>query len=159
MAQGDWPAVAGIYLEGIATGDATFERDVPSWPDFDRAHLAEARLVAESAARIIGWVALSPWSTREVYRGVAWESVYVASDARGRGIGRQLIEAAIDVSEAAGIWTLLAGIEAENAASVAVHERAGFRRIGMQERVGRDPAGRWRDVILFERRSPVVGAD
>jgi L-amino acid N-acyltransferase YncA len=159
MTPDDWPDVARIYAEGIATGDATFERDVPRWPEFDQAHLSEARLVAEPAGRVVGWVALSPWSSREVYRGVAWESVYVAAEARGRGIGRQLLGAAIEASEAARIWTLLAGIEAENAASLAVHERAGFRRIGVQERVGRDPAGRWRDVVLFERRSPTVGQD
>jgi L-amino acid N-acyltransferase YncA len=159
MTPADWPDVARIYAEGIATGDATFEQDVPTWPEFDDAHRPEARLVGESAGRIVGWIALSPWSSRAVYRGVAWESVYVAAEARGRGAGRRLLAAAIDASEAAGIWTLLAGIEAENAASLAVHERAGFRRIGTQERIGRDPSGRWRDVVLFERRSPTVGRD
>jgi L-amino acid N-acyltransferase YncA len=157
MTPGDWPDVARIYAEGIATGDATFEREVPSWSDFDRGHLAAVRLVAEHEGRVVGWLALSPWSSRAVYRGVAWESVYVAAAARGHGIGRRLLEAAIARSEAAGFWTLLAGIEAENAASFAVHERVGFRRIGTQERVGRDPAGRWRDVILLERRSLLAG--
>jgi L-amino acid N-acyltransferase YncA len=159
MTSDDWPDVARIYGEGIATGDAIFERDVPTWDAFDAGHLEEVRLVAERDGRVLGWLALSPWSARAVYRGVAWESIYVAEDARGQGIGRRLLAAAIEASEAAGFWTLLAGIEAENAASLAVHERAGFRRIGSQERVGRDPAGRWRDVILLERRSTMVGGD
>ena len=159
MAVGDWSAVAAIYGEGIATGDATFESSVPSWNAFDRDHRPDVRLVAEMRGRVVGWVALTPWSSREVYRGVAWESVYVAADARGQRIGARLLQAVTDASEAAGIWTLLAGIEAENTASLAVHERAGFRRIGVQERVGRDPAGRWRDVILYERRSRIVGVD
>jgi L-amino acid N-acyltransferase YncA len=157
MTPEDWPDVARIYAEGIATGDATFERDVPTWDAFDDGHLEQVRLVAERGGGVLGWLALSAWSARAVYRGVAWESVYVAKDARGQGIGRRLLEAAIEASEAAGFWTLLAGVEAENAASLAVHERAGFRRIGSQERVGRDPAGRWRDVILLERRSSMIG--
>jgi L-amino acid N-acyltransferase YncA len=159
MTPDDWPDVARIYAEGIATGDATFEGNVPTSAEFDAGHLDQVRLVAQRDGRIRGWLALSAWSARAVYRGVAWESVYVAEDARGHGIGRRLLDAAIQDSEAAGFWTLLAGIEAENAASLAVHERAGFRRIGTQERVGRDPAGRWRDVILLERRSTKVGTD
>lgn len=153
----DWPAVARIYGEGIATGDATLEPGIPTWPGWDASHRAECRLVAELDGQVVGWIALSGYSARPVYGGVAWESVYVAEVARRRGVGRALLEALIPASEAAGIWTLLAGIEAENAASLALHERVGFRRLGIQERVGRDPAGRWRDVVLLERRSPRVG--
>ena len=146
--------VLDIYQEGIATGDATFESRVPDWPTFDAGHDRQARLVALVDDEIVGWVALSPYSGRDVYRGVAWESVYVAARWRGRGIGRALLEAAIPAAEAAGYWTLLAGIAAENLTSVALHERAGFRWLGRHERLGRDPSGRWRDVIILERRSP-----
>jgi phosphinothricin acetyltransferase len=106
---------------------------------------------------VLGWTALSPYSGRAVYAGVAWESVYVAANARGKGVGRALLSTLIPASEAAGVWTLLAGVQAENAASLALHVAVGFRRIGVQERVGRDAAGLWRDVVLLERRSEVVG--
>ncbi|HEY8987416.1 MAG TPA: GNAT family N-acetyltransferase, partial [Candidatus Limnocylindrales bacterium] len=105
-----------------------------------------------------GWTALGRYSPREVYAGVAWESVYVDSAVRGRGIGSTLLDVVVVASEAAGVWTLLAGVLTENAASLALHERAGFRRIGVHERFGRDAAGRWRDVVLLERRSDLVGA-
>jgi L-amino acid N-acyltransferase YncA len=159
MAEPDWPDVARIYAEGVATGLATFETEVPEWRAFNATHRPEGRLVAVSDGRVVGWTALSRWSSRGVYTGVSWESVYVAADARGRGVGLRLLEAAILASEAAGIWTLTAGIMADNAASVALHERAGFRRIGVQARVGRDAAGRWRDVLLYERRSTTIGTD
>jgi len=159
MRPADWPAVSRIYAEGIATNNATLDPTVPAWPVWDAGHRAECRLVAELGGEVVGWTALSSYSAREVYQGVAWESVYVAEAARGRGIGRQLLEALIPASEAMGIWTLLAGIELENAASLALHERVGFRRVGVQERVGRDPTGRWRDVVLLERRSQTAGAD
>lgn len=160
MRSDDWPAVAAIYAEGIATNDATLERDVPSWAAWDAGHRAACRFVAcrgGTEGEIVGWIALSDYSGREVYRGVAWESVYVAERARGTGLGRALLAHLIPASEAAGVWTLMAGIQVENVASLAVHERAAFRRIGVQERVGRDPTGRWRDVVLLERRSPTVG--
>jgi L-amino acid N-acyltransferase YncA len=167
MTEADWPDVARIYREGIATGLATFETAVPEWRAFNATHRTEGRLVAEAGGRVagevggrvVGWVALSRWSSRGVYVGVSWESVYVAAEARGRGVGRALLAAAILASEAAGIWTLTAGIMADNTASLALHERAGFRRIGTQERVGRDSTGRWRDVVLCERRSERVGTD
>lgn len=159
MADADWPDVARIYAEGVATGLATFETEVPEWRAFNATHRPEGRLVAVSDGRLVGWTALSRWSSRGVYAGVSWESVYVAADARGRGVGLRLLEAAILASEAAGIWTLTAGIMADNAASIALHERAGFRRIGVQARIGRDAAGRWRDVLLYERRSPTIGTD
>lgn len=159
MRPDDWPAVAAIYGEGIATNDATLERDVPTWAAWDAGHRPECRFVAVRGDRavVVGWVALSDYSGREVYRGVAWESVYIAERARGTGVGRALLEALVPASEVAGIWTLLAGIQIENVASLALHERAGFRRIGVQERIGRDPTGRWRDVVLLERRSATVG--
>jgi L-amino acid N-acyltransferase YncA len=160
MTPDDWPAVAAIYGEGIATNDATLERAVPPWAAWDAGHRAECRFVAcrgDADGEVVGWIALSDYSSRDVYRGVAWESVYVAEEARGTGIGGALLAHLIPASEAAGVWTLIAGIQVENAASLAVHERAGFRRIGVQERVGRDPTGRWRDVLLLERRSQTVG--
>jgi phosphinothricin acetyltransferase len=113
--------------------------------------------VARIDDRVVGWTALGRYSTREVYAGVAWESVYVDEAARGRGVGRALLEALVPASEDAGVWTLLAGVLAENSASLALHERAGFRQIGVQERIGRDIAGRWRNVIFLERRSNRVG--
>jgi L-amino acid N-acyltransferase YncA len=164
MTAADWPAVHRIYAEGIATGDATLEREAPDWDHFDRSHQAACRFVAREAADgangpILGWVALSGYSARRVYAGVAWESVYVAREARGRGVGRALLLALIPASESVGVWTLLAGVLVENAASLALHERVGFRRIGVNERIGQDVAGRWRDVVQLERRSPIVGAD
>ncbi|OGO51647.1 MAG: phosphinothricin acetyltransferase [Chloroflexi bacterium RBG_16_70_13] len=145
--------VLEIYGEGIATGDATLESVVPDWETFDAGHVPGARLVALVDREVAGWVALSPYSARSVYRGVAWESVYVGAAFRTRGIGRALLEAVIPASEAAGFWTLLAGIEVENTASLDLHARAGFRRLGTHERLGRDPAGRWRDVVILERRT------
>jgi phosphinothricin acetyltransferase len=154
MDPADWPAVRRIYAEGIATGDATLEREAPDWDHFDRSHRRDCRFVAraEPGGPVLGWVALTAYSSRRVYAGVAWESVYVGADARGRGVGRALLEAVIEASEAAGLWTLLAGVIAENDASLAVHERVGFRRVGVQRALGRDPNGRWRDVALLERR-------
>jgi L-amino acid N-acyltransferase YncA len=157
MTDHDATHVIAIYAEGIAGGDATLETSVPDWPHWDAAHRRDCRLVARLGGRVVGWTAISSYSSRAVYAGVAWESVYMAGDARGRGIGRQLLEALIAASEEAEIWTLLAGVLAENEASLALHERCGFRRLGAQERVGRDATGRWRDVVLLERRSPTVG--
>ena len=156
MTAEDWPEVRRVYEQGMASGDATFETKAPDWHRFDTAHRPDCRLVARLNGRVVGWVALAPYSRRTVYRGVAWESVYVAADVRGRGIGQALLAAVVEASEAAGIWTLMAGVMAENAASLSVHERAGFRRIGVQERVGLDREGHWRDVVLMERRSPTV---
>jgi L-amino acid N-acyltransferase YncA len=158
MTTADWPDVRRIYADGIATGDATLEHEAPDWDHFDHGHPTDCRLVARDAnGVIIGWTALGGYSARNVYRGVAWESVYVATEARGRGVGRALLDALIPASEAAGYWTLLAGVMAENTASLALHERVGFRRIGVQRRLGQDAGGRWRDVVLLERRSEVVG--
>jgi L-amino acid N-acyltransferase YncA len=159
MTAADWPEVRRIYADGIATGDASLEREAPDWQHFDHSHRHDCRLVARDVGGgpVLGWTALGSYSARAVYRGVAWESVYVAEAARGRGIGSALLEALVTASEAAGVWTLLAGVLAENSASLAVHERAGFRRVGVQHGIGQDAAGRWRDVVLLERRSSTVG--
>ncbi len=156
MTPGDWPTVRRIYAEGIATGLATLERQAPDWDHFDRSHRAEGRIVARSSdGEVVGWVALSSYSSRRVYTGVAWESVYVAETARGQGIGRALLEQLIATADAAGVWTLLAGVLADNTASLALHEHVGFRRVGVQERLGQDVTGRWRDVVLLERRRAI----
>jgi phosphinothricin acetyltransferase len=161
MTVADWPAVRRIYAQGIATGDATLEREAPDWNHFDHSHPAVCRLVARDASRgpIVGWTALGQYSARKVYSGVAWESIYVAEEARGRGVGRALLDALILESEAAGFWTLFAGVMAENKASLALHEAVGFRRVGLQRGMGQDARGRWRDVVLLERRSTKVGVD
>ena len=151
----DWPEVAAIYEDGIRTGNATFETRAPSWEQWDAAHSA-IRLVAELDGKTAGWAALSPTSDRECYRGVVRNSVYVASWAQGNGVGRGLLAALIARSEAEGIWTLTAGIFPENKASVRLHLGCGFRLVGVRERLG-ELNGEWRDVLLFERRSEVVG--
>ena len=157
MTADDGPAVLEIYGEGIAAGYATFESVVPEWRAWNASHRRDCRFVARADGQVLGWTALARYSSRDVYAGVAWESVYVAAGARGRGVGRALLDAVIPASEASGIWTLIAGVQANNPASLALHERAGFRRIGVQERIGRDPGGTWRDVVLLERRSGIVG--
>jgi L-amino acid N-acyltransferase YncA len=159
MTEADALAVLAIYQAGIETGDATFETAAPSWAAFDRARLPEHRLVAvdRATSTVLGWAALSPVSDRCVYAGVAEDSVYVDESARGRGIGRALLEALVDSSERGGIWTLQTGIFPENEASVALHETVGFRVVGRRERIGRHH-GVWRDVLFLERRSPVAGA-
>ncbi|MBA2756061.1 MAG: N-acetyltransferase [Chloroflexi bacterium] len=159
MTMNDWPEVRRIYAEGIETGDATLEREAPDWSHFDRSHRHDCRLIARDGAGgpVLGWTALSAYSSRRVYVGVVWESVYVAATARGRRVGRALLESLIAASEAAGLWTLSAGVLAENKPSLALHEKVGFRRIGVQRALGRDAAGRWRDVVLLERRSTSVG--
>ena len=158
MAPADWDAVRAIYLEGIATGEATFETEAPDWECWNALHLAACRLVARDAKAIAGWAALSPVSSRFVYRGVAEVSVYVAARARGAGAGSALLGALVEASERAGIWTLQAAIFPENRASLALHAKAGFRVVGTRERLG-CREGRWRDVVLMERRSAVVGAE
>ena len=147
-----WDAVERIYLEGIATGSATFETSAPSWQAWDRSHLAGQRVVAMKEGRVLGWAALSSVSERCVYGGVTEVSVYVAASVRGRGIGRLLLEALIRRSELDGIWTIQAGIFPENAASIRLHESVGFRVVGVRERLGKLD-GVWRDVVFLERRS------
>jgi L-amino acid N-acyltransferase YncA len=151
-------AVLDVYAEGLATRSATFETTVPDWATWDAAHLPTARLVAVDGGRVLGWVAASPTSSRCVYAGVVEVSLYVAAGARGRGVGTALLGAFVGATEAAGIWTVRAGIFPENTASLALHARHGFRVVGTQERVGRLD-GAWKDVVLLERRSSVVGTD
>ena len=155
LTRADWPAVAAVYEEGIATRLATFETAAPGWEEWDAAHLAGHRLAAEEDGEVVGFAALAPCSTRAVYRGVAEESVYVADRARGRGLGRALLERVVAGSERDGIWTLQAGVFPENRASLALHHACGFRTVGLRERIGRLD-GAWRDVVLLERRSEEV---
>jgi L-amino acid N-acyltransferase YncA len=152
----DWTAVRDVYREGIRSGLATFGVEAPTWAEWDAAHHGEHRLVAELGDRIVGWAALAPVSTRRVYAGVAEDSVYVTGEAQGQGLGGALLSALVARAEAAGIWTIEAGIFPENGASVAVHQRCGFRIVGVRERLGRRD-GLWRDVLLLERRSDLVG--
>lgn len=157
MTKAHWPAVRRIYEDGIATGNATFQTTVPSWESWDTAHLRTCRLVAHGDdGAVIGWAALAPVSSRTVYAGVCEVSVYVAPAWHGRGVGRRLLEALVEASENDGRWTLQAGIFPENAASVALHQRCGFRVVGRRERLGA-MHGVWRDVLLLERRSSTVG--
>ena len=158
MLASDWPEVRAIYTEGIATRQATFETQAPSWEAWDTAHLSSARLVARQDKSLVGWAALSPVSARQVYAGVAEVSVYVAQSQRGVGLGRYLLEALIAASEANGIWSLQAVMFPENFASVALHRSCGFRDVGRRERIA-SLWGVWRDTILMERRSAKIGID
>ena len=154
----DWPEVHAIFVEGIKTGTATFETAAPAWEQWDRSHLPHSRLVAcDADGRVAGWAAVSPVSDRCAYGGVAEVSVYVSAGSRGQGVGKALLDALITESEAAGVWTLQAGMFAENGGSIALHERCGFRTVGVRERLGA-LNGEWHDVVLMERRSPTVGA-
>ncbi|MCS5719368.1 GNAT family N-acetyltransferase [Herbiconiux sp. CPCC 205763] len=158
MQSSDWPEIEEIYRAGIATGNATFEAEPPSWEHFNSGKLDVGRLVAvDDAGTVLGWVAASAVSSREVYRGVVEHSVYIAPAAANRGIGRQLVEAFIAATERAGIWTIQSSIFPENTASLALHDRAGFRRIGTRERIALMTygpwTGQWRDTVLIERRS------
>lgn len=149
----DWPEVEKIYLDGISTKNATFETSSPGWAKWDESHLVHSRWVAEANQDVAGWVALSPVSDRCVYGGVAEVSVYIASNYRGQGIGKVLLEKVIESSEENGIWTLNAATFPENEASIQLHVRCGFRKIGIRERIGQlDNV--WRDTVIMERRSP-----
>ncbi|UCG76872.1 MAG: N-acetyltransferase [Gemmatimonadota bacterium] len=158
MEPADWPSVSEIYAEGIASRIATFETAVPAWEVWNREHLPGCRFVAEEGGQVRGWAALSPVSDRCAYAGVAEVSVYVAAARRGLGVGARLLDHLIRASEEAGIWTLQAGMFSENAGSLRLHERAGFRVVGRRERLGK-LHGQWRDVLLLERRSDRTGID
>ena len=159
MSEEDWEQVRAIYLEGMATGNATFETSAPSWEHWDAAHLQCGRFVARNnVTQVIGWAALSPVSARRVYAGVAEVSIYVSEKSRGTGAGRALLKALVEESEKCGLWTLQAGIFPENLASIRLHQSCGFRLVGRRERIG-CLRGRWRDVMLLERRSERVCHD
>ena len=151
----DWPAVAEIYWDGMRDGLATFETEVPYWETWDAAHLRDHRLVAEVLGEVVGWAALSPASQRRCYAGVVENSVYVARQARGLGIGRALLDALIAGADGAGIWTIQTSIFPENRASLALHEGCGFRVVGTRERIAKRD-GVWRDTVFLERRSGVI---
>lgn len=161
MTRGDWPAVERIYQEGIDTGNATFETHTPTWEAFEAGKLAAHRFVAvdDTTSDVLGWIAASATSARPAYAGVVEHSVYIAASAQGRGIGRELLSSFLASVDAAGIWTVQSSIFPENEASLALHDRAGFRRFGMRERIARSDtgpyAGVWRDTVLIERRRRV----
>jgi phosphinothricin acetyltransferase len=163
MRADDWQQVRAIYLEGIATGQATFEAQAPEWEKWDSAHVLNPRLVVKDGGQIAAWASLSRVSARQVYAGVAEVSIYVAAKYRGRGIGSDLLRFLIDRSEKNGFWTLQAGIFPENTASIELHKKHGFRVLGIREKVGKmafgELQGKWRDVVLMERRSKAVGID
>lgn len=152
----DWPEVKKIYEEGIATKNATFQKEAPSWEEWDKGHLHKCRFVAKEGERILGWAALSPVSGRCVYAGVTEVSIYLAASVRGKGLGSRLLNHLIDESEKNNIWTLQAGIFPENIASIGLHKKCGFREVGLREKLG-EMDGVWRDVVLLERRSRRVG--
>lgn len=153
-----WPSVKAIYEAGLATGNASFQTAAPNWDEWNAEHLAQCRMVALEGDRVIGWVALSKVSSRWVYAGVAEVSIYIDARYRGQCVGKALLQALIAESEAKGIWTLQAGIFPENIASVRLHEQAGFRQVGVREKIGK-MGDRWRDTVLLERRSFVVGVN
>lgn len=154
----DWNRVRQIYLEGIATGNATFQKEAPSWENWDRDHISECRVVARSGDTVMGWAALSPVSSRCVYNGVAEVSVYVGSRSMNMGVGSMLLHALIESSEQHGYWTLQSGIFPENPSSIGLHKKYHFREIGVREKVGKMD-GVWRDVVLLERRSRTIGVE
>lgn len=154
----DREQVLAIYAEGIATGQATFETNLPDWQQWDAGHLTVCRFVARDGERILGWAALSAVSRRQAYAGVAEVSVYIAASARGQGVGKALMAKLVEASEANGFWTLQSSIFPENLASIELHLKHGFRELGRRERVAK-LHGIWRDTVLLERRSPIVGLD
>jgi L-amino acid N-acyltransferase YncA len=156
LTKNDWDDVRSIYLEGIAIGEATLETDPPSFEEWDSSHLSSCRIIVRRGSQIVGWAALSPVSSRRVYRGVAEVSIYIAASCRGEGIGKALLDALIEASETAGIWTLESSMFPENESSIRLHKSCSFREVGFRERIG-ELDGKWRNTILMERRSKVVG--
>lgn len=159
MKADDWTSVAKIYNDGISSGFATFETSAPDYANWNKAHLKACRLIATLAQETIGWAALSPVSGRCVYGGVAEVSIYIATSARGLGIGKLLMKQLITDSEKEGIWTLQSGIFPENKASIELHKSIDFRYIGKREKIGKTAEGVWKDNLLFERRSTAIGID
>lgn len=157
MTREDWSEVAKIYLEGISTGYATFETSVPDFESWDKAHLKECRFIAVEGNKVLGWAALSPVSSRCVYGGIGEVSVYIAAASRGSGVGKALVLKLIEESEKEGYWTIQSGIFPENIASIKLHEKVGFRFIGKREKVGKTKDGLWKDNLLYEKRSKIVG--
>ena len=159
MTESDWNQVSNIYFEGIKTGLATFQTDIPTWMDWNNSHIDSCRLVAVLGDIVLGWCALSPASSRCVYAGVAEVSIYISEKYKGQGIGTDLLTNLIKLSEENGFWTLYSGIIRKNARSISLHEKCGFRRIGLREKVAKMNNEKWLDVILMERRSKTVGVD
>ena len=155
LTAGDWPAVSAIYAEGIASRNATFETAVPSWDEWERAHVGHDGLVGRVDGELVGWAALSRVSDRQCYSGVAEDSVYVRNGHHGQGVGRALLSALVSRAECAGVWTIQAGVFPENLASLKLHVACGFRVVGIRERIGQLD-GAWRDVVLLERRSKEI---
>lgn len=159
MNEEDWPSVSEIYRQGIETGKATFQSDVPAYDEWNAAHILECRYVAVIDGEVVGWTALSKVSSRCVYGGVAEVSIYIAENYREEGIGRLLLQHLITESERADFWTLQSGIMEDNSASISLHKKCGFRQVGYREHIGRDSHGKWRSTVLMEKRSGVVGVD
>lgn len=159
MKQYDWEQVSNIYLEGIQTGKATFQSEIPSFENWNKSHVSSCRLVVRDGNEVLGWTALSPTSSRCVYVGVAEVSIYIGQKYRGQGIGKMLLERLIELSEENGFWTLQSGIIRENTSSIELHKKCGFREIGIREKVAKMNNGDWHDVVLMERRSKIVGIE
>jgi len=159
MTFSDWEQVANIYLEGIKTGKATFQAEVPTWQDWNNNHISSCRLVARSAEDVLGWCALSPTSSRSVYKGVLEVSLYIGEKYKGQGIGTTLLQNLVKLSEENGFWTLYSAIIKENFASILLHKKCGFREIGIREKIAKMNNERWHDVVLMERRSKIVGVN
>lgn len=157
MEASDWEQVKEIYLEGIRTGLATFQTEAPVWENWDKGHLNSCRLVARSESSILGWVALSPTSSRSCYAGVVEVSIYISEKYKGQGVGTALLKEVIKQSEEEGIWTLYCSIIRENIASLALHKKCGFREIGIREKIAKMSNGAWHDTVLMERRSKITG--
>lgn len=156
MQQADWEQVKNIYLEGIRTGIATFQTECPDWDDWNQNHIDSCRLVARSGSTVLGWAALSPTSSRKCYAGVAEVSIYVSEKYKGKGVGTALLQDIVKLSEEKGFWTLQSAIIRENAASIALHKKCGFRELGIREKVAKMENGKWHDVVLMERRSKII---
>ncbi|KOF55631.1 MULTISPECIES: GNAT family N-acetyltransferase [Clostridium] len=159
MKSENWEAVAKIYMEGINTGKATFQSELPSFEDWDKGHMKVCRLVAYDGKNVLGWAALSPTSSRCVYKGVAEVSIYIGGAYRGKGVGKSILSNLIKLSEKNGIWSLYSAIIRENSSSIALHKSCGFREIGIREKVAKMSNGIWHDTVLMEHRSKVVGIE